>query len=60
MLRKTEEIITVLGPFKRGENVDGTNFHERFRPELFSAYGASLFVLLWIVIFIVGLYGGWK
>ena len=46
-----EERMFNVGPYKRGENLKGNDFHEKFRPEEFSPVVASVFIFVWLIIF---------
>lgn len=48
-----ETSIFKKGPFKRGESIDGNNWHEKVRPEIFPIMLGTIFVLFWFYIFIL-------
>ncbi|MFO1358749.1 hypothetical protein [Plasticicumulans sp.] len=45
-----------FGPFARGENLKGSKFYERYRPEKFAMALSGAFGVLWLIIFVFNLF----
>jgi hypothetical protein len=54
-----EKVMVYKGPYKLGENIDGKEFHEKYRPEFFAVVVAFIFLLGWLLILIGSFFHLW-